>query len=341
MRAGHRTIAFCRSRKGTELVAAEVRRRLGTSLGESVRPYRGGYLAAERREIERQLFTGELRGVVATTALELGIDVGGLDACVLNGFPGTIASLWQQAGRAGREAQASIAALVAGDDQLDQWFMTHPEELFTRPPEPAVVNPSNPHVLLPHLACAAYELPLTPADERWWPDLLDDGVRRLVLGDRLRIAPPSRRRPGPTAVWAGRGWPAHGVGLRDAGGDELRIAEPDGTLVGTVDGARGLRTGAPGGHLPPPGPGVAGDRPRPRRPGRLRRAERRGRVHPAPHDHRDPRARHRRHAGRSGPPSWRWARCRSARRSSATAASTPSPASSSACTTSTSRRASW
>ncbi len=242
---GHRTIAFCRSRKGTELVAADVRRRLRSDLADSVRPYRGGYLTAERREIERKLFNGSLRGVVATTALELGIDVGGLDACVLNGFPGTIASMWQQAGRAGREAQTSVAALVAGDDQLDQWFMHHPRELFTRPPEPAVVNPSNPHVLLRHLTCAAYELPLTPRDEQWWPDLLDDGVRTLVLDDRLKVRPASHRR-GVQAVWAGRGWPARGVGLRNAGDDEFRIAQPDGTLVGTVDGSRALRLVHPG-----------------------------------------------------------------------------------------------
>ncbi len=242
---GHRTIAFCRSRKGTELVAADVKRRLRADLADTVRPYRGGYLTAERREIEKKLFSGSLRGVVATTALELGIDVGGLDACVLNGFPGTIASMWQQAGRAGRDTQASIAALVAGDDQLDQWFMHHPEELFTRPPEPAVVNPTNPHVLLPHLACAAYELPLTPLDDRWWPDQLDDGVRRLVLDDVLKLRPPHHRR-GPAAVWAGRGWPSHGVGLRNAGGDEFRIATADGTLVGTVDGSRAFRLVHPG-----------------------------------------------------------------------------------------------
>ena len=226
-------------------MAADVKRRLRTDLADCVRPYRGGYLSAERREIERKLFSGSLRGVVATTALELGIDVGGLDACVLNGFPGTIASMWQQAGRAGRETQTSVAALVAGDDQLDQWFMHHPEELFTRPPEPAVVNPTNPHVLLPHLACAAYELPLTPLDDRWWPDLLDDGVRRLVLDDVLKLRPPSHRR-GTAAVWAGRGWPSHRVGLRNAGNDEYRIATADGTLVGTVDGSRAFRLVHPG-----------------------------------------------------------------------------------------------
>ena len=242
---GHRTIAFCRSRKGTELVAADVKRRVRADIADGIRPYRGGYLASERRDIEKRLFSGRLRGVVATTALELGIDVGGLDACVLNGFPGTVASMWQQAGRAGREARSSIAALVAGDDQLDQWFVHHPTELFTRPPEPAVINPANPYVLLPHLACAAYELPLTPTDDQWWPDLLDDGVRELVLDDTLRMRPAHHRR-GPAAVWARRGWPSRDVGLRSAGGDEFRIATADGTLVGTVDAGRALRLVHPG-----------------------------------------------------------------------------------------------
>ena len=181
---GRRTIAFCRSRKGTELVAAEVRRRLPPELADRVRPYRGGYLTGERRLIESELFGGQLRGVVATTALELGIDVGGLDACVLDGFPGTIASMWQQAGRAGRQTQDAIVVLVAGDDQLDQWLMSHPDQVFARPPEPAVINPANPYVLNAHLACAAYERPLSHADERWWPERA-----------RRRGAGPGRRRP--------------------------------------------------------------------------------------------------------------------------------------------------
>ncbi|HEX7276137.1 MAG TPA: DEAD/DEAH box helicase, partial [Acidimicrobiales bacterium] len=190
---GSRAIAFTRSRRGAELVAAEARRRVGAmsvdgkGLAELIRPYRGGFLAAERREIEAELFGGRLRGVAATNALELGIDVGGLDACILDGFPGTIASMWQQAGRAGRQRQQSAAVLVAGEDQLDQWLMAHPSEVFSRSPEPAVVNPGNPFVLDPHLACAAYELPLTPDDEAWWGDDLDEGVRRLVLDDRLRL----------------------------------------------------------------------------------------------------------------------------------------------------------
>ena len=124
---GRRTIAFCRSRRATEVVAADVRRRLPVDQASRVRPYRGGYLAEERREIEAELFGGRLDGVVTTNALELGVDIGGLDACVLDGFPGTIASFWQQAGRAGREQQESLAVLVAGEDQLDQWLMSHPE----------------------------------------------------------------------------------------------------------------------------------------------------------------------------------------------------------------------
>ena len=243
--SGHRAIGFCRSRRLTEVVAGDVRRRLPDDIAGTVRPYRGGYLPSERREIEEELFSGALRGVVATNALELGVDIGGLDACVLDGFPGTIASFWQQAGRAGRERQQSLAVLVAGEDQLDHWLLRHPTELFERPPEPAVINPANPFVLGPHLACAAFERPLTHADERWWPGLLDDGVRDLVLDGKLRV----RRRAagGPTAVWGARGFPAHGVGLRSGSGGEVKIlrAADDG-LVGTVDASRATELVHPG-----------------------------------------------------------------------------------------------
>jgi DEAD/DEAH box helicase domain-containing protein len=247
VREGHRTIAFCRSRKGTEIVAADIARRVPAGLADLVRPYRAGYLTSERREIEADLFEGRLRAVIATSALELGVDIGGLDACVLNGFPGTIASLWQQAGRAGRDTQLSLAVLVAGDDQLDQWFMAHPDEVFTRSPEPAVINTANPFVLEPHLACAAYEQPLSHADEAWWPGLLEDGVRSLVLDDRLRIRPRGRGvRREPLAVWAGRGWPTHGIGLRGGSAQEVRIALADGTLIGTADLGRASSLVHPG-----------------------------------------------------------------------------------------------
>ena len=243
---GHKSIGFCRSRRGTEVVAADVRRRLPPELADRVRPYRGGYLPSERREIENELFNGNLQGVVATTALELGVDIGGLDACVLDGFPGTIASMWQQMGRAGRSCQSSLAVLVAGEDQLDQWLMAHPSEVFTRPPEPAVINPSNPYILHPHLGCAAFEFPLTSADERWWPELLDDGVRTMVRDDRLKVRPPTSRRPLPSAVWAARGYPAHGIGLRSGSTTEYRIARDDDSLVGTVDESRAFDLVHPG-----------------------------------------------------------------------------------------------
>lgn len=236
--SGSTTIGFARSRRGVEIVAADVRRRLPRSQGDRVRAYRGGYLAEERRTIEDELFAGQLRGVVATSALELGIDVGGLDAVVVDGFPGTMASFWQQAGRAGRSGAASAAVLVTGNDQLDQWLATHPDELLTRAPEPAVVNPANPFVLDPHLRCAAHELPLTHADQRWWPHVLDDGVRRLVQADELAVRHRGRRQE-PIAVWVGSGWPSHGVGLRSASGAPVRIVTVEGERqVGDVDRAR-------------------------------------------------------------------------------------------------------
>ena len=208
-----------------------------------VRPYRGGYLAAERREIEAELFEGRLAGVVATSALELGIDVGTLDACILNGFPGTIASMWQQAGRAGRSRQRSLAVLVAGEDQLDQWLMAHPTEVFARPPEPAVVNPANPFVLLPLALCAAYEKPLVPEDDVFWDDLGDgvfeDAVRQLVVDDRLRVR-------GGRAFYAGQGAPASSVGLRTGSSADYSIVDGDGRLIGTVDESRAFSMVHPG-----------------------------------------------------------------------------------------------
>jgi DEAD/DEAH box helicase domain-containing protein len=245
---GLRTITFCRSRKATEFVAADIRTRLPAHLSGRIRSYRAGYLTAERREIEDELARGEAVGIVATTALELGVDIGGVDACVLSGFPGTIASMWQQAGRAGRGQRSSVTVLVAGEDQLDQWLMAHPSELFTRPPEPAVINPSNAFILDPHVACAAYEKPLTYDDARYWSDDLEDSVRELVQSDQLRLRSRIRRRnkTEPTAVWAGKGVPAPKVGLRTGTNGEFRIVLDDDTLVGTVDQGRAYGLVHPG-----------------------------------------------------------------------------------------------
>ncbi|MGA0237276.1 MAG: DEAD/DEAH box helicase [Acidimicrobiales bacterium] len=241
--SGHRTITFCRSRKSTELIAADIRRRLPPHLERRVVSYRAGYLADERREIEDDLTSGALRGVVATSALELGVDIGDLDACVMNGFPGTIASMWQQAGRAGRRREPSVTVLVAGEDQLDRYLMRHPRDVFERSPEPAVINTSNPYILGPHLACAAYELPLSWDDLRFWPESeLHDGVRDLVRQDQLRLR--QRRRNGhdePFAHWCGTGFPSRSVGLRNGTSGEIKIIEHHSErLIGTVDEHRAL-----------------------------------------------------------------------------------------------------
>ncbi|MFM7064232.1 MAG: DEAD/DEAH box helicase [Actinomycetes bacterium] len=189
----------------------------------------------ERREIESELFAGRLRAVVATSALELGVDIGGLDAVVLCGFPGTVASFWQQLGRAGREQQHSLAVLVAGDDQLDRFMVRHPDELFGRAPEPAVVNNANPYVVVPHLGCAAAEVPLRHEDERWWPELLDEGIAELVQTDRCTLRSGA---VGPEVVWTGRGAPAAAFGLRSASRGEYRVVDHAHRTIGTVDEAR-------------------------------------------------------------------------------------------------------
>ncbi|HET8931136.1 MAG TPA: DEAD/DEAH box helicase [Acidimicrobiales bacterium] len=245
---GRRTIVFCRSRHSTETITAAIRRHVDADLVDKVQSYRAGYLSAERREIEAELSEGRLLGVVATNALELGIDIGGLDACVVHTFPGTVSSFRQQIGRAGRSQEPSLAVLVAGTDQLDQFLMNHPRELADRGPEPVVVNPSNENVLDPQIECAAAESPLTSADSTYWGEDLDDAIRRGVLGDRLRIqrlgaedAATERR-----VTYAGHGHPAGRISLRSGSGRELRIVDAAGALIGTVDAARATSTLYPG-----------------------------------------------------------------------------------------------
>ncbi|NNL71255.1 MAG: DEAD/DEAH box helicase [Acidimicrobiia bacterium] len=223
------TIAFTRSRKGTELMYRWAKERLEPAVAQSIAAYRGGYLPAERRKIEAELFAGNLRGVVTTNALELGIDVGTLDAAVLTTYPGTIASFRQQTGRAGRTTDESLAVLVGGQDALDQYFMTHPEELFDREPEAAVINPANPEILGAHIGCAAYELPLDPADREYLGDGLEERAAELVHQDRLRV------RDG-KLFWASRRSPAPDVGIRSAGAGPYDIVDDtSGKLLGTLD----------------------------------------------------------------------------------------------------------
>jgi len=159
------TIAFTRTRLSAEIIyryCQEELAKVDSSLANSIKAYRGGYLPQERREIERGLATGELLGVASTTALELGIDIGGLDAALIVGYPGTIASLWQQAGRAGRGDQQSLVVLIAQNSPIDQFLMKNPEYLYAQSPENAIVDPDNPQLAVAHLMCALYELPITP-----------------------------------------------------------------------------------------------------------------------------------------------------------------------------------
>ena len=238
VRRQHPTIVFTRSRKAAELIYRWARERLGAPLGERVAPYRAGYLAAQRREIEGRLFRGELLGVVATNALELGIDVGGLDAAVLTTFPGTISAFRQQAGRAGRQRRSSLVALVAGEDALDQYFMAHPTELFTRSPEAVVINPSNPLVAEAHTACAAHELPLGLEDRQVLGEAVEEAANRLVQAGHLRL------REG-RLTWARRQRPAPAIDIRSAGGASY-VIRAGRQALGTLDEARVFRDGHEG-----------------------------------------------------------------------------------------------
>jgi len=236
---GAQTLAFTKSRVAAELVYRYARERLARvkpGLDEQVRPYRGGYLPEERRAIERALFSGELRGVVSTNALELGVDIGGLDAVVMIGAPPTLASAWQQAGRAGRSGDSSaLAILVAYNETVDQYLMQHPEYFFGRSPEAACIDPHNPYILASQLACAAYELPLTPADARaFGPQTAD------ILG-ALEAEGETRTIDG-RSYWSKTEFPNAKVSLRSIGDDTYTIMNvKDGNRVlGNVDAISAL-----------------------------------------------------------------------------------------------------
>ncbi|WP_455755020.1 DEAD/DEAH box helicase [Streptomyces lydicus] len=229
---GVRTVAFVRSRRGAELIALIAQERLADvdrSLPGRVAAYRGGYLPEERRALERALHKGDLLGLAATTALELGVDVSGLDAVVIAGYPGTRASLWQQAGRAGRAGQGALAVLVARDDPLDTYLVHHPEALFDQPVESTVLDPDNPYVLAPHLCAAAAELPLTEADFPLF------GPATAELMPQLEAAALLRRRAAGWH-WTRRERAADLTDIRGQGGSPVQVVEAGtGRLLGTVD----------------------------------------------------------------------------------------------------------
>ncbi len=231
-----RTIVFTKARKITELVYLYGVEALkdAPALAARLSPYRAGYLPEERREIEQRLFRGDLAGVVSTSALELGIDVGGLDAAVLVGYPGTMASVWQRAGRAGRGTDESLGVLIALEDALDQYLMRQPAYFFGRPVEHATVDPENPYILAAHLRCAATEVALWPGDEALFGPRMREVAGALEeMGDLVR----RRDRWHPRA----RAYPAGAVEIRSVSGEIYRIV--DGRtrrLIGTVDASRAL-----------------------------------------------------------------------------------------------------
>jgi len=169
VQAGLQTLAFTRSRQGVERMYKNCRELLrDRNLSNAICSYRSGYFDREREEIERKMNSGELRGVISTNALELGINIGGLDACILDGYPGTVMSARQQAGRAGRGENESLVVLIAGTNALDQYYMRNPADFFARSSENAVLNPKNPYILAGHLLCAAKEIPLKASDEKYF-----------------------------------------------------------------------------------------------------------------------------------------------------------------------------
>ncbi|MGI4894686.1 MAG: DEAD/DEAH box helicase, partial [Janthinobacterium lividum] len=228
---GVRTLAFVRSRTGAESVAAGARRRLdeiAPELASQVLAYRGGYLPEERRELEEGLRSGRVMGLATTKALELGVDVAGLDAVLVAGWPGTRASFWQQIGRAGRRGTPALGVFVSRDDPLDTYLAHHPEALFGAGVEASVLDPDNPYVLAPHLCAAAQELPLTDADLDVFGPAARDVVELLVSREMLR-----RRATG--WYWTRRDRACDLTDLRGAGGSVRIVEDGTGRVLGTIE----------------------------------------------------------------------------------------------------------
>ncbi len=227
---GLRTLCFSKTRRNAELVLRHSRDLLEGREGVKLAAYRAGYLPEERRKIERALFSGELSGVSATNALELGIDVGSLDAVVINGFPGAVISLWQQAGRAGRRDRDAVAILIAGEDPLDQYYVQHPEYLFGRGFEEAVIDLENLYIVSRHVKSAAYELPLDEGDLEFFGPAFKSIASSLADAGELKVG-------GKRFFYVGMKPPTAGS-IRGTSGEEYAIVETTGEIIGASDSER-------------------------------------------------------------------------------------------------------
>ncbi|WP_274362226.1 DEAD/DEAH box helicase [Paenibacillus thermotolerans] len=230
LKQGIQTIVFARSRVRVEILLTYLQDLVKHELGpKTIRGYRGGYLPKQRREIERGLRNGEIRGVVSTNALELGIDIGQLQACVMNGFPGTIASTWQQSGRAGRRHETAITFLVASSNPLDQYVISNPDYFFGRSPEQARIHPDNLLVLLDHVKCAAYELPFQEGDRFGEENIVD--VLEFLVEERVL------HRNNGRWYWMEQNFPANNISLRSAAQENIIIIDTSNgsKVIGEVD----------------------------------------------------------------------------------------------------------
>ena len=238
LKQDRQTMIFANSRLHTEIILTYLQRAFPQFPGkaETIRGYRGGYLPSERREIERGLREGKIRGVVSTSAMELGIDVGSLDTVVMAGYPGTIAATWQRAGRAGRRSGSSCAVLVASSAPLDQFIVRHPDYFFGNSPEHAFIQPDNLEILVNHLKCAAFELPIAPGDRFGEVDVQDLCVR-LAQAGYLHCA-------GGTYHWTHEAYPADTISLRSVTSDNFVIIDVTGAplVIGEVDFVSALNT---------------------------------------------------------------------------------------------------
>ena len=228
---GVRTIAFARTRKAAELIYRYAADRLGVDGARRISPYRAGYTPRERREIEGRLFRGDLLGVVSTNALELGVDVGALDAVVCCGYPGSVASVWQQWGRAGRGKDPALAVYTPGRDSLDQFLFENPPRVLGRRVEAARVTMENPYILGPHLLAAAHEAPLDADDEEYFGPAYRE-VAKVMMEARALASSGGR------LVYVGGDNPARNISLRSASSETVLIADSEGELIGTAEATR-------------------------------------------------------------------------------------------------------